>query len=106
MRYWSSDVNPVILAVEMGYGHLRPAYALAVAFDTAISRMDAPPIADPVKRQYGKLLVLHSTGFRAPESRIHITGFPLPADLVRRADAMLMRRLRRFDPNSILHTFL
>jgi hypothetical protein len=37
--------DPIILAVEMGYGHLRPAHALAEMFGTDVIRIDAPPIA-------------------------------------------------------------
>ena len=49
MKNWNWDVSPIILAVEMGYGHLRPAYALAEAFKTEVTRMDAPPIAGSIE---------------------------------------------------------
>jgi hypothetical protein len=41
---------PMIVAVEMGYGHLRAAHTLAELFGTEITRMDMPPIAGIVER--------------------------------------------------------
>jgi UDP-N-acetylglucosamine:LPS N-acetylglucosamine transferase len=42
--------SPTIVAVEMGYGHLRAAHTLAELFGTEITRMDLPPIAGPIER--------------------------------------------------------
>lgn len=39
--------EPLIVAVEMGYGHLRPAHALARALDSEVLRADRPPLARP-----------------------------------------------------------
>jgi hypothetical protein len=39
----------MIVAVEMGYGHLRAAYTLAESFGTEVIRMDMPPVAGPVE---------------------------------------------------------
>lgn len=44
-----TDQNPIIVAVEMGYGHLRAAHTLAESFGTGILRMDLPPVAAPVE---------------------------------------------------------
>ena len=37
--------KPLVVAVEMGYGHLRAAYTLADAFGVDVVRMDQPPFA-------------------------------------------------------------
>jgi hypothetical protein len=39
----------MIVAVEMGYGHLRAAHTLAELFGTEITRMDLPPIAGQIE---------------------------------------------------------
>jgi hypothetical protein len=36
--------RPLVAAIDMGYGHLRPAAALARWLGTAVLRMDAPPL--------------------------------------------------------------
>jgi hypothetical protein len=41
--------NPMIVSVEMGYGHLRAAYTLAELFGSEVIRMDLPPQAGPVE---------------------------------------------------------
>lgn len=38
---------PLVAAVEMGYGHLRAAHALAGAFGVVVTRADRPPYASP-----------------------------------------------------------
>ncbi len=37
--------NPIIVSVEMGYGHLRPAYTLADSLGVEVVRLDAAPAA-------------------------------------------------------------
>ena len=49
MEHHCRNIGPMIVAVEMGYGHLRPAYALAELFGTEVVRMDIPPMAGPVE---------------------------------------------------------
>lgn len=39
--------DPLLLALDMGYGHLRAGWALAEAFDVPVLRIDAPPIGLP-----------------------------------------------------------
>ena len=39
--------SPLVAAVEMGYGHLRAAQALADAFGVEVTRADLPPFASP-----------------------------------------------------------
>jgi hypothetical protein len=42
-----NDSRPIVVAVEMGYGHLRAAHTLAESFHTNVVRMDLPPVAGP-----------------------------------------------------------
>jgi hypothetical protein len=49
MNQQRRDISPMIVAVEMGYGHLRPAHALAEAFGAEVIRLDLPPMAGPVE---------------------------------------------------------
>ena len=37
---------PVLVAIDMGYGHLRPAAALAERLDVPVQHMDRPPLGD------------------------------------------------------------
>ncbi len=45
----NKNSSPIIVTVEMGYGHLRAAYTLAELFATEVTRMDLPPIASPAE---------------------------------------------------------
>jgi len=47
MAHSNQTPQPMVVAVEMGYGHLRAAHTLAEAFGTEVLRMDAPPLAGP-----------------------------------------------------------
>ena len=38
---------PIVASVEMGYGHLRPAHALASALGTEVLNVDQPPLVAP-----------------------------------------------------------
>lgn len=49
MVHSSKTSCPLIVAVEMGYGHLRAAHTLAELFGTEITRMDLPPIAGQIE---------------------------------------------------------
>lgn len=42
-----APVHPTIVAVEMGYGHLRPAHALADLLGGSVLEADRPPLAGP-----------------------------------------------------------
>jgi len=42
-----SAPRPAIVAVEMGYGHLRPAHALADLLGGEVHKADEPPLAGP-----------------------------------------------------------
>ncbi|HEY6911219.1 MAG TPA: hypothetical protein VI356_17705 [Myxococcales bacterium] len=44
--------DPVVAAIDMGYGHLRPAAALAEHLGVGVMRMDAPPLGDARDRAF------------------------------------------------------
>jgi hypothetical protein len=48
----SNGSAPMVVAVEMGYGHLRAAYTLAESFGTEVIRMDLPPSAGPAEAAF------------------------------------------------------
>jgi UDP-N-acetylglucosamine:LPS N-acetylglucosamine transferase len=45
-------VKPVVAAIDMGYGHLRPALALAEELGTEVRSMDAPPLGEARDRKF------------------------------------------------------
>jgi len=57
-----NGTRPMIVAVEMGYGHLRAAHTLAEAFDTEIIRMDLPPVAGPAEAAVWRGIVRFYSG--------------------------------------------
>jgi hypothetical protein len=48
-RHRENGACPIVVAVEMGYGHLRAAYTIANYFNTDVVRMDLPPWASPAE---------------------------------------------------------
>lgn len=46
----TSQLPPLVVAIEMGYGHLRPAWALADAFGTDVLEIDRQPLASPAEQ--------------------------------------------------------
>ena len=44
--------KPVVAAIDMGYGHLRPAAALAEELGTEVLAIDAPPLGGPEDRAF------------------------------------------------------
>jgi len=46
-----SPPRPAIVAVEMGYGHLRPAHALAELLGGSVLEADRPPLADAAEQR-------------------------------------------------------
>jgi hypothetical protein len=44
--------QPVVAAIDMGYGHLRPATALAQALGTDVLQMDLPPLGAEIDRRF------------------------------------------------------
>lgn len=47
----SDGTAPLVTAVDMGYGHLRAAHALADALGTEVARADRAPLASPGERR-------------------------------------------------------
>ena len=43
--------KPTLIAVEMGYGHLRPAHALGDYLGVPVQEADRPPFADADERR-------------------------------------------------------
>jgi hypothetical protein len=44
-------MKPLVVAIEMGYGHLRAAVPLAARLGTEVLHCDRPPLADPVEQR-------------------------------------------------------
>jgi hypothetical protein len=44
--------RPIVAAIDMGYGHLRPAAALADLLGTKVQQMDRPPLGDERDRRF------------------------------------------------------
>jgi hypothetical protein len=85
----------------MAARHIRGARVFCLVTDTDLNRAWVPPdpadacidFLAPVPRVVDRL-----RSFGVPETRIHLTGFPLPARLVDQAYSSLARRLHRLDP--------
>jgi hypothetical protein len=45
-------MKPIVAAIDMGYGHLRPGTALAEALDTELLHMDLPPLGAEIDRRF------------------------------------------------------
>ncbi|HEV2846324.1 MAG TPA: hypothetical protein VG477_15820, partial [Thermoanaerobaculia bacterium] len=72
--------TPVVASVEMGYGHLRAAHAIASALDTGILHVDRPPLVSPDElRLWRASRRLYELTSRA--SQIPIFGAPLRSAL-------------------------
>ncbi|HEY0512137.1 MAG TPA: hypothetical protein VGH73_09550 [Thermoanaerobaculia bacterium] len=68
--------QPVIASVEMGYGHLRAAHALAAALGVEILHVDRPPLVSPEEqRLWQASRRLYELTSRA--SQIPVVGAPL-----------------------------
>ena len=70
--------QPLVAAVEMGYGHLRAAYALAAALGTPVVHADRPPLAGTEEeRLWRSARRLYEATARA--SQLPLLGAPLRA---------------------------
>lgn len=68
--------KPAVVALEMGYGHMRPAWALADALGTDVMLVDEPPLADEEeKRLWGRTREVYESVSRV--SQIPVVGAPL-----------------------------
>jgi hypothetical protein len=65
-----------LVAIEMGYGHLRPAHALAERLDTPVLEVDRPPLADATERAlWSRARGIYEFGSRL--SQLPVVGGPL-----------------------------
>ena len=70
--------KPLVVAVEMGYGHLRAAAPLAEALGTEVLHADRPPLADEAEQTYwARTRSAYELISRA--SQIRFVGAPLRA---------------------------
>lgn len=73
-------MKPLVVAIEMGYGHLRAADPLAHAFGTEVLHCDRPPLADAdEQRQWREARRFYELGSRL--SQLPRVGAPLRAAL-------------------------
>ena len=74
-------VKPIVVAIEMGYGHLRAAAPLAERLHTEVLHCDRPPIADAVEqRLWARSRRTYELWCRV--SQLPIVGAPLRSALV------------------------
>ncbi|HET9597983.1 MAG TPA: hypothetical protein VFP65_20515 [Anaeromyxobacteraceae bacterium] len=67
---------PIVAAVEMGYGHVRPALSLADALGVEVVRVDGPPLAaPPEERLWRSVRVAYERTSRL--SQVPVVGAPL-----------------------------
>jgi hypothetical protein len=65
-----------LVAVDMGYGHLRAAHALAPALGTSVLELDLPPLASPAEqRRWGQVRAFYEALSRS--SQLPVVGRPL-----------------------------
>jgi hypothetical protein len=70
--------TPTVVAVEMGYGHLRPAHALANLLGTSVLEADRPPLAGEDERKlWARTRGSYETASRL--SQLGLLGAPLRA---------------------------
>lgn len=69
----AAKAKPLVVAVEMGYGHLRAAYTLADAFGVDVVRVDLPPFAGRAETRLWKT-ALHAYAMLSRGSEQPIWG--------------------------------
>ena len=70
------DGRVALVALDMGYGHLRAAHALAPALAAPVLELDRPPLASPAEqRRWGQVRALYETLSRS--SQLPVVGRPL-----------------------------
>jgi hypothetical protein len=68
--------DPIVVALDMGYGHMRPAHALAERLGTNVLEADRPPLAsDSEQRQWQLIRSFYGSISRG--SQIPVIGAPL-----------------------------
>jgi hypothetical protein len=69
-------VRPLVVAVDMGYGHLRAATPIAEALGTGVSQVDRPPIVAPVEvKLWRRVRLAYEAVSRL--SQLPVVGTPL-----------------------------
>ncbi|HEY0782778.1 MAG TPA: hypothetical protein VGE98_10005, partial [Thermoanaerobaculia bacterium] len=72
----ASGPLPLVASVEMGYGHLRAAHALADALATEVVHVDQPPLVDAEEQRLWRAL-RRLYEFTSRSSQIPVVGAPL-----------------------------
>ena len=68
--------TPLVVAVDMGYGHLRAAHALADALGTEVRQVDRPPLVAPAEAKvWGRARAAYEAVSRL--SQVPLLGAPL-----------------------------
>jgi len=71
-------VKTAVVAIDMGYGHLRPARSIARLLDLPILHADRPPLADPdEQRRWAAMRRFYETATRV--SGLPYFGTPIRA---------------------------
>src|SRR5258706_1611564 len=71
-----SGPTPLVVAIEMGYGPLRPAFALARALGAQVHQIDRPPLAGREEAKlWGRTRVVYEGLTRV--SQLPVAGAPL-----------------------------
>ena len=72
---------PVVVAAEMGYGHLRPALALCEVLEVSLTWAEKPPVADAAEvRTWARMRSLYETTSRATQWPLLGAGFKWALD--------------------------
>jgi hypothetical protein len=90
-------------AIAMAARQVPGVRVFCLVTDTDLNRSWAPADAAQASIDYlapSKQVAQRLRSFGVPDQRIHVTGFPLPARLVRQTQPALARRLHRLDPKS------
>jgi hypothetical protein len=88
-------------AAALAFNRMKSARVFCLATDTDLNRAWAPSNAEAGTIEYFapvERVVRRLRSFGVSDSKIHLTGFPLPAKLVRQAPDDLARRLTCLDP--------
>lgn len=76
MTHLATPAPPLVVAADMGYGHLRAALPLAEALGTVVSQVDRPPIVAPGEERLWRR-VRHGYEVVSRLSQVPLVGRPL-----------------------------
>lgn len=77
--------TPTVVAIDMGYGHLRPAHAVAEALGVPVLEVDRAPLANDEERKLWQY-VRHYYEVTSRASQLRVVGWPLRNALERLTD--------------------